>query len=449
MAAADATLRRGMGLVVAAFVALALGGLVTTWDGAWFLARQLETGTPTFLHGRLLGWFTQAPALVLRWLGGDVATVTIALGIGIAVIPWLSLLASWRVCGPDRRDLMVWPVLGIALGGLPGSAFAISEAFLAICLGWPIVLAAALGRVGRHRIVVVGLGAALAVTHPFAVPMLVVAVLAAVVATVRADGPGPRRAGVRSVLVLIGLTSLVALRYLVLPSAYEADTLSLVRLGDHFRGSVLGRPLLAMLATWALGAWLLVRPRADRLGLAVVVALTLVLLAILLPWASDVGRWERALMFRTFVLAAELPLLAMAIIAAVRPAPLDRRVHDLAVGCAGAVALAVLLAQAWSWMQARDALVAALDDRPAGCVRYESLGLRPSALEHWGVTALVYLEQAPAPRHLVVVGTACEALDVVGGVPLKILDGEVVERLPREGWFDLRAIDGAMRGASP
>jgi hypothetical protein len=378
--------------------------------------------------------------------------VTLALGIGLAAVPCLSLFAAWRICGPDRRDLLIWPVLGITLAALPGLVFVISEAFLAVCLGWPIVMAAALGRIGAHRLLVSVLVVGLAVTHPFAVLMLgSAAIAAAAVVAARRHAPGSSagRAEVGAILVLAGLTAAVALRYLVLPSPYEADTLSLDRLGDHLRGGVAGRPLLAVLLTWALGAWLLVRPGGDRRGLAGVSALVAALLVVLVPWGLDVGRWERALMFRTFLFAVEVPLMMMLIISAVRRPSADQNTHGFAIAGAGTVAVAVLLAQSIAWREARHELIATLETRLPGCVEFDSLGLPPSALDHWGVTALVYLEQAPAPRHLVVVDASCAALDVVGGVPFKIVGGVLIERIPVDGAFDLRAIEEAMRDRSP
>ncbi len=452
MAAHVAALRRGPGpgLVVGAFVVLAVGGLVTTWDGAWWVARLLETGTPSFLHGRMIGWLTQGPAVAARWLGQDQATVTLALGAGIAAIPCASLLAAWRVCGPDRRDLLVWPVLGLGLGALPGLAFVISEAFSAVSLGWPIVVAAAAGSTGRHRVVVALLAAALAITHPFAVPMLGLAAIAAVAVAViqrPITGGDPGRADLRPALVLAVLAVVVAVRYLVLPSTYEADTLSLDRIATHLRGGVGGRPLLAVLLTWALGGWLIVRPGADRLGALVVGGFMVALVVVLAPWALDVGRWDQALMYRTFLLAASAPLVGMLIVAAIRRPPMPPLIHGLAIAGAGTVAIVVLLAQSLAWDWARDDLMSALEARSPGCVELDSLGLRPSALHHWGVTSFVLLAEAPSPRHLVIVDARCSDIDVATGVPLKIVDGTVVERLPTDGWFDVRAIAAAMADA--
>src|SRR5215213_3915751 len=101
-------------------IALIVIAIVIACDGAWFVARTAETGLPTFLHGRVLGWLVQAPALIVRPLVGDPSVLSIVLGLCFGAVPNVALLASWRIVRPDRLDLMAFPVIGIGLGLLPG-----------------------------------------------------------------------------------------------------------------------------------------------------------------------------------------------------------------------------------------------------------------------------------------------------------------------------------------
>ena len=55
---------------------------------------------------------------------------------------------------------------------LPGRMFFVSESAIVAELAWALVFAAALGRMTRHRILVVELAVAIALAHPFGGPAL-------------------------------------------------------------------------------------------------------------------------------------------------------------------------------------------------------------------------------------------------------------------------------------
>ena len=143
-----------------------------TWDGAWFLLRSADSGTPTFLHRRAIHALLEAPAMVAAWVSGDVSTASFVFSAAYVAVPALAVLAAWRVVRDVRPALIVWPILGICLVELPGLMFFLSESAMVAELVWPLVLAAALGRLGRHRVLVVTLVLLIAMAHPFGGPAL-------------------------------------------------------------------------------------------------------------------------------------------------------------------------------------------------------------------------------------------------------------------------------------
>jgi hypothetical protein len=158
-------------------------------------------------------------------------------------------------------------------------------------------------------------------------------------------------------------------------------------------------------------------------------------------------------MFRTFAVFVELPFYGLAIVAAVRPARPDATGGETAgqqpanlgrmvVPTVGLAMLLVYAAQTVAWRTTVDELATAVHSQPAGCLAADAIKatIKGTPLDHWGLTSLVLVEEGRTPTHLVVDGLACTDLDPADGVPIKILDGQVVERIPLDGWFDLSAI---------
>ena len=188
-------------------------------------------------------------------------------------------------------------------------------------------------------------------------------------------------------------------------------------------------------------------------------ALVAVVTVVMLGWAADVSRWDRALMFRTFAVFVELPFYGLAILAAVRrprPAGPGSSLADTAPGqppdlgrvVVPAVGLAMLLvyaAQTAAWRTNVDQLSTALRAQPAGCLTADAItstgprhAARPLGPDVAGAGRGRTV--ADAPRH--VWAGVRRRTTPADGVPIKILDGQVVERIPLDGWFDLAAITG-------
>jgi hypothetical protein len=207
---------------------------------------------------------------------------------------------------------------------------------------------------------------------------------------------------------------------------------------------------VAIAGAIGLAAWLAWRPRRDRLGLVVVLGVAAVVTVAMARWAADPAAWERALMFRTFTLAIQLPIYAAAAWAARRPAPPAPTLEPVILLAVGAAMLVVCTVQAVAWNDRLGQLQAALRDVPPGCVEASALPVAGSALDHWGLTSLVLVREGRAPAHLPVVDARCADLDAMGGVPVKVVGGAVVDRAPVDGWFDLRSIaSGAGWSAGP
>lgn len=438
--------RAGLGLAIAALGILGGGGLVLAWDGAWFVLHAAQTGRPTFLHGRVIGWVLQAPELLARTVVHDPRVLAAIVGLSLAAMPAIALLASWRIVRPDRPELLAFPMVGIGLGLMAGQAFLVSEAIIVAALAWPLVLGAALGRLGRHRVSASLFVVAIAVAHPFAIPIFGVVAATSALVAVRGQGPERRAAAIVAGLIAIAVGILV-LRYLLLASSYEVDALSLDRVLSQYRGSIAGRPLVAIGGAILLAAWLALRPCADRLGVVVAIAIVAAVTVVMVGWAADVERWQRALMFRTFAVLVELPIYGLAVLAALRPRPRNvPALSKVVVPAVGLAMVAVYAVQTWAWRDTLDDLDAALRSVPPGCVEADGAlaeTVRNTPLDHWGLTALVLVEESPTPAHLVVDGTTCASIDAGGGVPIKLQDGVVTDRIPARGWLDLSGVDGA------
>lgn len=438
----------GFGLAVAGLAIAGLGGLVLAWDGAWTVVRTAETGMPTFLHGRVSGWLVQAPVLLVRPVTDDPAILTAVAGLSFASVPLLALAAAWRITRPDRDDLLALAFLGIGLAGLAGLGVLISEAMMAVALAWPLLLAAALGRLARHRLLVALLLLVIAGLHPFAVPIVGLAGVAVVLRA--AEHPDERPVARRTVVVLGAIWALLVVRYLAFGSGYEGEALDLERLGAHWRGAVAGRPLVAILIAWALGVLVVTRPWRDRTGTVLAAAGTAAAIGVMVVWAADPERWQRALMFRTWAPAAIAPLLGLAVVAALAgrrrgaPRATDRPTGSLVVAGVGLVMFVVLVAQTLAWRSAVDALRADLGNRPGGCVEATDLAISGTPLDHWGITSLGLAVDGQAPRHLVAYGASCATVDAERGLPLKFIDGIAVDRAPVHGWLDLASIAASL-----
>lgn len=386
----------------------------------------------------------QMPMLALRGFVEDPVLLGAVFGIGYALIPALALCTSWLVVRRTRPDLVIWPLVSIGLVNLPGAAFVQSEALHVGSLVWPCLLAVATGQVRRNLWIVVPAAGGMAIAHPLAVPLF--AVLAGV--AVIADRPGAARRERNMVASSFALLAiLLAGRYLLGATTYEAEAISLERLWWQFRASVAGAPLVLICAAYAIvtlfGLW-------RRVPRPLVVITSLAVLGVggglMVAWAGSGANWERALAYRGWVVILVLPLIVGAVVSATRlkdqHAPQLRRVLAPAIGT---VTLIVLLVQGITWQGMLHRLAADLQAAPPGCVDAASLPwVRASPLNHWGLTSLSLIVNGRAPTRMIAHGATCETLDAAEGLPVKILDGDVTDRREGDGWYDLASLREAI-----
>lgn len=405
----------------AAVALLAGGGLVAAltqlplaWDGAYIAMNVLWTQAPFAPHERWANIPLQVPTLLLsRWItGSDV--LTIVFSASYALIPAVALAVSWWVVRRQRPHLILWPALGIGLVALPGQAFFVSEAIFSTQLMWPLVLAAAVGDLRRHGLLLGGLALFLAVAHPITIPLLG---LVLVFGLLPRRGRPTRPAAIASVLGAVVLL-LFGLRFLGGANGYQTDQISLGVLADQAEAVLTPRPLIALILT-TLGAWLLLLRKAA-LGVlgtvmdGVAVGSLLGAGAVLLHWAADPFAWTSALEYRGLVLFTMLPLYGGALIdARWRADNLSERrlprVRRAALVLASGVWAGVTVLQGLSWHATLNDFRMYLELSPRACVPSDTIGgIERSPLHHWSVTPLSLLVGGREPPRLVLQGDGCQ-----------------------------------------
>lgn len=442
IAVAAGAMVMAVGLVVSAFARSPL-----TWDGAWFFVRTADTGLPTFLVRRAVHAVLQAPAMLVTRVSGDVDVASMAFSVPYVVVPLLAWLAAWWVVRRDRPAAMLWPTLGICLVTLPGQVFFLTEAVMVTHLAWALVLAAALGTIGRHRPLVVVLVALMAICHPFAAPVLMAI---GVVSLVRQR----RRAAVDGPVVGIALIAaglVLGLVTVVLRSPYEIEASAATELLAKARAAIVDPSIVAPLAAWAIGGLALVRMPARSRVVTITVILTTTTI-VLLPWALDPVAWASALRFRAWPVLLSLPIATLAVVdilAVARPAVWpDRR---LVLVSAPIVMSIVLSVQALTWISLRDRLAATLAASPVPCVEGAPLHwIAGTALDHWSLTSLAVADQGHEPRHVAVVDRACTDLVTPNRAALVIKETPFDrDERPVDGWWGFGRFAGAWPELAP
>lgn len=413
----------GTGLAIAA-----LARLPFTWDGAWFFVHAMDSGAPTFLFRRAIHAILQAPALVSRPLVDDIAVPAFLFSAAYALVPLVAVLAAWRVVRQDRPALILWPMLGVAMAALPGQAFFVSESGMVAHFAWPLVLAAATGRIHRHRRLLVGLAVAISVSHPYGGPALVLVGLVAWIARVRGIGHDDWRAG----LAFVTAGAFLALVALWLRTPYELDASSLDRLISQFRGGVTGPSAMAPITAWLIGIGAFL-PIPARVRTAALVGLLGFAALLLVPWSLDGAAWSQALRYRAWFVFLTLPLYAMAVLDAHRAS----RWTDRRLGSIGAplVMALVLAGQSMSWLELQARLANSIATAPPGCVTAAQVAwLASTPLHHWSTTSLGLTLEGRDPKHLVIVDGACDGAVSDGRVTIKSTPYDQDHR-PVDGWW--------------
>ena len=412
-----------VGLAVAA-----IGRLPLVWDGAWFFVHALDSGTATFLFRRAVHLVLQAPAIATGTITGDVGAASVVFSAAYVAVPLVALVAAWRVVRQDRPELVAWAALGISLVALPGQAFFVSEGAIIAHLAWALILAAALGRVGRHRGLVIVIAAVMAASHPFAGPTLAAIGVVAWVARRRGIGDDGRL--VAGSFLAVGIVLTVV--FLALRSSYEVEASSLGELAAKFRASILDPAMIAPVTAWLIGIVTFV-PMRPRIRIGAVIAMLALATAILVPWALDPAEWASALRYRAWFVALAVPLFALAVVDVLWPARwADRRV---ALVGAPVVMSLVLIGLAVSWTGLQTRLTASIAVAAPGCVTMADVSwVDGTPVDHWSITSLGLVLEGRDPAHLVLIDRPCAGAVDPSRVTVKLTPFDRDDR-PVDGWW--------------
>jgi Bacterial Ig domain len=439
-----------LGLILVGQVFAAFSGIGLAWDGGYYLFKLLDTEAPFIAHERVVAVAIQWPILWAQHFTRDVTVLAQIFGLAYTAPVLLALGADWYIVRHHRPELFVWPLLGTALVSLPGRAALVSEAFIAVDFFWPLLLLVLTTRYrhGRARqlclVAIAALTLVLAATHPLSSALLGIVALGAVLKSARFWRGWPS-------LALPGFVLAVAFaRPVFIQAPYDADALTAERLGAHLVGSVGGWPLLILLAAYAVASALRwdtsdVRTAAPR-RVALVALVAAGIAGVV--WAADSAAWHRAYDFRTWLVVAMMPIAALCIDEGRRHRlPLDTAtIHLRSVAGLGAAAVfaVVMVIQGSAWMRLQGMLTGALSASPVACSTVQQMRWTwPTALNHWGITALSLVLQGNAPRYVLLYDGDCES--VFDGGSITLLANQVVIRRDRtSGWFDL-----SRAGASP
>lgn len=433
---------------IAVYLFAAWSLVALSWDGSNYLFRSLQTGVPAIFHHRYSNFPMLFPLVEARAFIDAPAWLGIGYGLLLSLTPLLSLVASLRLLrGPELAPLRIWPVLGILLGTLPGEVCLMSEASLAVQAFWPLV-AFSLAGAPRRGIAWMALFIPyLFFLHPTAAMMFALAVALCLAGAIfRAEG---RRAAITWACIFGAAAACRLLHSIFYASSYERAELAWKPNWDAFLGAVWGWPIILLAAIYLLafaclatgmGKW---DPRIARRW---VVAAGAAVLGAGCWWASDVILWNGAIGYRRFVLAAALPLVAMAGShwraiqrhAAARNTPFFNRACIFATW----IFVIVYAVQAWTWRSDIARFAAALRTAPAPFVTTDDLKwIRGSPLEHWSATMLSVIVQGRQPRTIF---TEHPQGNTGGDIVLFL--GEDGLFSGRDGWF---LVDPVHRTAPP
>lgn len=429
----------GVGLLFAAW-----SGAVLAWDGSVYLFQILDTQTPFVVDNRLVSVPLHLIVLLANNFTANITVLQTVFGLAYAAIPFAALAASWWIVGERQRHLFVWAAFGIGLATLPGQFNFVAEAYIALQLAWPIVLAVLLCMPGRAVPLVLLLSVMVLFSHPHASVLFAVATLLAVLVA-RQSAPERRKLLVWAA-VFGAFAGLSALRVLLLRSDYESGQMSPAILAWNFDVAVMGLPLLAVVCTLAAAISTALAPRIARRGLRSVVynigwaGLLLSGVALLL-WARDPAQWMWANKFTIWALFPSLVCMGLAAAEVLWPRSLTPRALAASwrqrvrlIQVIGAIFALVLVVQSTVWLGETSRLRALIDASPWPCISMAPVKwLERSPLGEWGTPAYALLIQGRSPEKLVLNGDRCNASDFGQGLSL---DGSTLRSWDR-GWFNL------------
>jgi hypothetical protein len=443
-------------LVAGALIVAAICGDALAWDGSYYLFETLDNQTPYAPHGRLHDLLLNLPALEASHLIQDFTIIRLVFNLSYIILPLATLAASWLIVRKRAPALFVWPALAIGLGTLPGQISLTSEGIQAAQLGWPILLATLLRLEWRWFPVALAFAAVVFVAHPTGSAVFGLSALVAAVIGFRHREDRWKMWGWACGLAVLA----VACFLLVYTDAYETGQMSMSLQEAHFRSSVAGMPLYALLLTWIAALVLFLLPRigpvgkrtfarthnvhraADNLDLSApnyrttrmseflyfygyigVVAAGVILLV----WASNPANWGGELDFKGWAFACSLPFMLLAAVEGIfghpgAPGPTGLGLSGYRMGVillSGGVYLGVLGTQSLVFAHLTSELQQDIRTNTSGCIPiYGVPALNDTLFTHWSISSLAIDLQTRKPRTVVLDTFTCAGAWHAGQVQL-------------------------------
>jgi len=430
-------------VALAGSVAITWSQSPLTYDGSAILLRTVHHRLPFITHGRWITAVVKFPAALSVTVTNSLPVARVMFSLAYALLPVLAAWLAWLVVRRDAPHLGVWAALGIFVATAPGLVFAVSEAETIVQFTWPLLLLVLLGlRRRTQQVAAAALVATMVTLHPFAVALLVMAGLLALLgALLGRVARWPAVAGAFAMFVVAGA------RYLVF-DPYEKTQTTRQTLRDSFRHSVAGGPLRALVLALVAGVAIVVvrRVRLPRVAAALLVVAPLVAaVAVFAWWASDVTRWRDASGFRGWVLAASLPFYALAVLDAWLPtsrgpsaAALRPVLGAASIACAGVFAVTSILQGAGWHRLMGDVERNVARSRPVCTTRAAVLPTPRGPTYHWASNSLaIIVQDRRAPKHIVLDDRrACVAFEH-GARPAVVGHRRILK--PLHGWIRLPA----------
>jgi hypothetical protein len=431
MVAATRMARGALALPFLTAVIATYAGAALTWDGASLLFALLDTQEVSLPHARLTVALFQYPTLLASRFSSNVRALQIVYGLTYTLLPAASALASWQLVRRTHPRLVVWPLLWLGVGAVPGQIFFVTESLIATHAAFPLLLAVVTGLTPARGVFCLLTAIFMFGLHPVAGPLLLL--VAAASAACAIQDPSRRRTFVVAAALLFcaGATRIAASLYDPYELSQAAQDLGATLESLHLPWLALVSGTLIPLAMLAAHLW----PALRGAALGVLAAMGLSFAYILIAYAFDARAWQDALNYRFIAPFAAVPFLVGAAIVTIA----TPRAHCYLAASDGWAALAgatlfatVLCVQSVKWLELRDGLDRAL--ARGGCVSMSNVPVcRNTALRWWPTPSYALLVQGRAPRALLLPAGECGKKSLSRVIPVN----PWYVRPRDSGWFDL------------
>lgn len=416
----------------------AAGALI--FDGSYYLLRLVEDHLPFIPHARAGASVFQCPALLAIFLTDQLAPAKFLFCLSYSSIPLAALILSWLSVRAHRPSLFVWPVLAIALTGLPAQLIRIGEG-LAVCeLFWPLYLGLLTPVTPLKGLLLLTLATFLLSLHPAAMILLCVAAVTAVGLGIF----GGRRDARHLFFLGAGMALLAGFRLILwfaAPDPYECAQLSqseLWRLFSPDGSHVLPAGLLS-LCTGALFICAQRLPGSRYFTVAAWLS-AIASWASAVWWMTHVDWWCQSFAYLRWLFAFICPMLMFALIDSLMPARQGNacsmnfdKARSMLTVSACVLFLSASIIQGALWLRLTNSLAQIVSSSKTRLINMDGDNWpSAAALAHWSVPSLAIILQGRNPSTIVLTRYAYDDAMATGMVRIARWEG------PLKGkWFKL------------